>query len=116
MGQNEHLVCSQFQASSCALSSKWLTAIKQSNVIGSGHAMVCAVSQQNTQFLKAFANSGDGLCQAQIALGGAALGMRMRCRIEGIYATARKDVSARRKTGCERAPSHEHFNALRAIS
>jgi hypothetical protein len=49
-------------------------------------------------------------------LGGSAQRMRMRLSIECVNAAPRKYISARCKTGSERAPSHEHFNALRAVA
>ena len=95
---------------------KRLAPIEQGDVLGCGHAVVCTAGQQNAQFFKAFTNGGYGLRQVQIALGGPAQSLRMRACIEGVNATAWKHISARRKTGCERAPCHEDFDALVGVA
>ena len=116
VGQHKHLVGCQLHAQGCALNGKRLASVKLGNVLCIGHVVVSAVGQQNAQFFKAFANGGDGLREVQVALRGPAQCMRMGCRIEGVNATTWEDISTRRETGRQRAPCHEHFNALRAVA
>ena len=106
VGQHIDLFGGQFHAQSGTLRCKGLASVEQGDVLGGGHALIGPIGQQDTQFFKAFANGGYGLSEVEVALGDPPQSLRMRCSIECVNAAAWKHISARRKTGCERAPSH----------
>ena len=116
VGQHIDLVGGQFQAEGGTLVGKGLAAVELGDVLRIGHALVGPVGQQNAQLFKAFANGGNGLREVQVTLSGPAQSMCVRGSIEGINAAAWKHVGTRCKAGFERAPSHEHFNALGAVA
>ena len=116
VGQHIDLFGGQFHAQSGTLRCKGLASVEQCDVLGGGHSLIGPIGQQDAQFFEALANGSDGLSEVQVALGSAAQSMRMRRSIECVNAAARKNISARCKTGCQRAPCHEHFNALRAVA
>ena len=116
VGQHEHLVCRQREASGLALGCKSRLAVDGRNVAVVGPAAIGMAGEQNAQLFKALADGGNGLCQVQVALRGAALRHAVRLGIGGVNHAARKHVGAGRKTGRHRAAGHQDFDAIGAIT
>ena len=116
MGQHKDLVGRQCEVPGLALGRKRFFAVDLADVGGVGPAPVGVAGQQNAQFFKTFADRGDGLCQVQVALLGAALRHAVGLCVCGIDAAAGKDIGPGRKAGGHGAAGHQDFDALRAIA
>ena len=112
MCQHKQFVGSQSQAVGGALRGERTRAgmaVELGHVCGVGHLPVGMAGQQDAELFKAFADGGNGLGEVQVALRGAALGVRVRQRIGRIDAAARKHIGPRGKAGGHGAARHQDF-------
>ena len=115
MCQHKNVFTHQGEAARRTLGHKGLAAVQRGNVAVVSHAAVRATRQQHAQFLIAFPNGGNGLCQVLVTLAGSTRGVGVAGGVQRIHAATREDVGAGRKAGLGGAAGHEHLHPFGAI-
>ena len=77
---------------------------------------ISLLGQKDAEFFEAFANSRNRLGEAFVILRGTPLRQMVTARIFCVYATTRKNIGARCKTGLQRATCHQNLNAILRVT